>query len=295
MCLRRKSKFYKHQKYKKSKRCVVIFGVSRSKHQSKEIMKILLVFDSEFEIDKNKLESFLSQQTQHIKFDVSKENIGFDKDFISKPESFDHATDVVKSAENYNRVYIFTNKPYEDNYFFHGFGSFVIFSFYGWSHLTNLSKTNGILFFIVDSLALNIDPTDFRHNELTGCIYDFLLQKTGIDDGMRQARICPNCLDRLETNLTKDEEFSTLEGIKELMNALSNSSKWNKDIFEEVEIDVPHSSIKRSSKNDNEIHVAIASPGDAITERETLLNKLEIQFRRANHEDHCKHRLIVHG
>jgi hypothetical protein len=53
--------------------------------------------------------------------------------------------------------------------------------------LTNLSKNNGLLYFIVDYLALILDETNFRHYELTGCIYDFLANKTGIDDGMRQA------------------------------------------------------------------------------------------------------------
>jgi len=43
------------------------------------------------------------------------------------------------------------------------------------------------------------------------------------------------------------------------------------------------------------VQVVIASPGDTQTERSLLLEKLEIQFRKGNHEKHCNRRLIVHG
>ena len=257
-------------------------------------MKILLVFENGFDIDKVKLSTFLKQKSPNTDFSVRNENFEFDKDFIQKPNSFSYVKNSIFDDIQYDSVFIFTDKPYEDNYFFHGHENITIFSFYAWSDLTNLSKANGVVYFIVDVLALDLYPSDFRHQEVTGCIYDFLWDKTGVDDGMRQAIICPNCLKRLETNLITDEQFSTLDDLKELMNSLSNSSKWNNDILEDIKHDV-QASIQRKSKNKNEIHIAIASPGDTVSERETLLSKLEIQFRRSNHESHCKHRLIVHG
>lgn len=195
---------------------------------------------------------------------------------------------------NLIKFFVFTEKQYIDNYFFHEHKKLSIFSFWGWIYLTDLSKNNGLLYFIVDYLALYIDDTAFRHKITTGCIYDFLQNKTGIDDGMRQARICPTCLERISNNLSSPEQINILEDLKILMNFLSDSSKWNQDILDLV---IPqHQSIKkRKSKKSGEINVVIASPSDAWLERKNLLEKLEIQFRRGHHESYCCKRLIVHG
>lgn len=280
-------------------------------------MNILLIFDTEFDINKNKLLDFLKQKSKYLNFTVEEKDTKIKGKFISKPNSFE---DILKLAQSnielhtkkqsknsfdniskniinkseFNKVFVFTDKPYEDNYYFHTYNEVVICSFFAWDKLTSLDKTNGVLYFITDILALEIDPTGFRHKEVTGCIYDFLWDKRGIDDGMRQARICPNCLERLNTHLITDEQFLILEDLKVLMNALSNSSKWNKNILDFSQTEEP-TSIIRKPKKEGEINIAIASPGDTMEERELLLNSLEINFRRNNHEAHCKHRLIVHG
>lgn len=57
----------------------------------------------------------------------------------------------------------------------------------------------------------------------------------------------------------------------------------------------PTSYGKRISKNDKEIHVLIATPGDLAEERELLLNSLESKFRRAGYETRCGYRIIVRG
>ena len=57
----------------------------------------------------------------------------------------------------------------------------------------------------------------------------------------------------------------------------------------------PASIGKRNSKNDNEIHVLIATPGDLAEERELLLNSLESKFRRTGYEKRCGYRIIVRG
>jgi hypothetical protein len=111
---------------------------------------------------------------------------------------------------------------------------------------------------------------------------------------MRQARICPNCLDRISKNIRLPEQIEILDDLKKLMNALSNSSKWNQDIL--IESPKEFSIIqKRKSKEKDTINIIIASPGDTQAERNHVLEKLEIQFRRGNHEAHCSKRLIVHG
>ena len=45
--------------------------------------------------------------------------------------------------------------------------SYTHLSFWGWIYLTDLSKNNGLLYFIVDYLSLYIDDIDFRHKILS--------------------------------------------------------------------------------------------------------------------------------
>jgi hypothetical protein len=147
---------------------------------------------------------------------------------------------------------------------------------------------------MVDSISLDINPTDFRHQEITGCIYDFLADKRGVDDGMRQARFCSNCLQRLSESITSETDLNVFNDLKVLMNLLSESSRWNKDIFETVVISSGLIN-KRKAKADQGLKIVIASPGDTETERKLLLDSLERKFRIDNHETHCGFRIMVNG
>ena len=194
-------------------------------------MKILLIFDKDFNINEEKLLNFLKQKSKYLQFNLYEESIELHEKFI------DDIFEIISDIEEYDKFFIFTDKPYQDNYFFHTYNNIVICSFSNWNDYTNLNKTNGVLYFIIDSLALSINPNDFRHQETTGCIYDFLWDKTGIDDGMRQARICPSCLKRLNGNSDNNDEQSLILGdLQRLMNSLSNASKLDKDILEELHI-----------------------------------------------------------
>jgi len=258
-------------------------------------MKILLLIDDSFEIDKKKLKIFLSNNTKHLKFILFDKPFVIEDKFISKPKSFNKIHKKFNCEFNdYDRVFCFTDLQYNDNYFIHEHNNLSIFSFAYWSLLTNLPKSNGLIYFIIDYLALYIDTSEFRHANVTGCIYDFLAEKRGIDDGMRQARLCSNCLKRVSDLITDDETQGIFDDIKTLMDLLSISSKWNKDVFDNV-VTKSTTLNKRNSKSDKGINVIIASPGDTQQERKLLIDTLERRFRTDNHEKHCNFRILVNG
>jgi hypothetical protein len=257
-------------------------------------MNILLVFDKDFSVNTNGICHFLNKNSKFLKFSCG-ENLEINSSVLSTPNSFEFVgVKTQKERGKFDRIFVFTDKPYEDNYFFHEYNDISIYSFSYWSYLTDLSKNNGVLYFIIDYFALQINESGFRHQDLTGCIYDFLWEKKGVDEGMRQAKICPTCLNRVSNSLSSQDQLDLLDDLKVLMNLLSNSSKWNQDILDVVIKDIDKIK-KRKTKKDKEINVMIASPGDTFAERNFLLEKLEIQFRRGNHEGHCSKRLIVHG
>jgi len=258
-------------------------------------MKILLVFDDKFPVDSEALLRLLNERSKSIQFRLYKTKLELPAGLLTKPETFDFVQKQIKTGrKTHEHILVFTEKQYADRFFFHGDGIRTIFSLYTWNYLTDLPITNGVLYFIIDYLALQLDPSDYRHYDITGCIYDFLGDKTGVDDGMRQARFCSNCLKRLSEILTHESELNAFEDLKVLMNHLSNASRWNQDVLASPKKN-PTKIEKRKPKNQDGVHVVIASPGDTQSERQMLLDYLEVKFRRDGHEGHCGFRIIVNG
>lgn len=257
-------------------------------------MRVLLLFDKDFKINKTKVSHFLNGTANEIKFDIYEKDFLIEDSIISKPSTFNKIHSNVKEIKSYDRVFCFTHKQYSDNFYFHEHKHLTIFSLYGWSYLTNLPISNGVIYFIVDYISLDINPTDFRHHELTGCIYDFLWDKRGVDEGMRQAKFCLNCLDRISSNISDDAQIKIFEDLKALMNELSNASKWNTDILGKIEENTGTIK-KRKPKSSDGLNIVIASPGDTSVERKLLLDSLERKFRVDGHEKHCSKRIMVNG
>jgi hypothetical protein len=258
-------------------------------------MRILLSFDEKFPVNKEQLTKLVQKKTKYVKFELYNGiNILF-KGLITNPETFKNLLRKFEAIKNnYDHIFHFTLKQYDNNFFFQEYDSLVIMSFYGWEYLTDLPMSNGVLYFIINYLTLEINHTNFRHFKNTGCIFDFLKNKTGVDEGMRQARFCSKCLKRISDSLVSEEDRKLFDDLQVLMNLLSEASRWNKDI---LVAERPESNLltKRKPKIDNEIQVVIASPSDTAVERKILLDSLEVRFRRENHEKLCGFRIIVNG
>lgn len=109
----------------------------------------------------------------------------------------------------------------------------MILSFFAWEHLTKLPLNNGLVFFIADILALNIDHS-FRHDDdpKPECIYDFGWNKAGVDLSMRSALICPSCMERVKAKSLDDAKAGIFTDLQVILNDLGNASKWETDIVE---------------------------------------------------------------
>lgn len=258
---------------------------------------INIFFDSDFEIDKDKLQFFLNKFSKFLKFKISKRQLKNDFDFLNRNESHIVLYEQLKTPEKKSYLnFYFSTKQYNNNYFFIGYDNLVPVSFYGWEELTTLPYSNGVLYFMIELIALELGNISHRHyDENTGCIFDFKGDKRGVDDGMRQARFCQACLNGLVKECTSIEDISTMEDLKSLMNELSNASKWNRNILDNPIIERSSSYAKRKSKEKNVINIVIASPSDLVEERSFLLDKLERKFRIDKHEENCNKRLIVNA
>jgi len=198
-------------------------------------MNVLLYADEGFELDLRSLVNALNRRTSFVSFGVGTAKYNSGGEAIARPESYDALPqDLLDEAEDSLRTFLFTNTPYGNNYFFQSSGNIVIVSFYGWEYLTRLPLSNGAVYMIVDNLAQTLD-SNYRHHPATGCIYDFLADKTGVDISMRLAHMCPDCLSRLSTKKLSEEHQRIFKDIKTLLDDLSQASKWNDDILKILE------------------------------------------------------------
>ena len=257
-------------------------------------MKVLLVFDKRVLIDSDKFLSVLKKNVSHIEFELYKKDFEIKDSLIRVTTTFKNVNRSIGDiTKNFNKIFCFTLKQYEDNFFFYEIGDISIFSFSGWSNLTTLPFSNGALHFVNVYFAQYIDPK-FRHYNNTGCIYDFLQDKRGIDSAMRQSGFCSECLTRISKSLRREEKKKIFSDIQQLMNLLSVHSRWNKDVLETIKL-ISGIVLKRKAKSNEGLKVVIASPGDTGIERNILIESLERKFRINNHEKHCGFRIMVQG
>ena len=195
-------------------------------------MKILLIQDEEVNMDLEKSVTLLNGLCDTIKFESYNIPIRLDSQStsINLKKEIEILNQKTSGIERDYTLYL-TFRRYVDNYFAHSAKNTMIWSFWGWRYYTNLPLENGLFYIIADILALKLDRS-FRHNEITGCIYDFLWNKTAIDMGMKMAHICEECLIRVRDKRKDKKSLSILSDLIKILDLLSNSSRWGKSVFE---------------------------------------------------------------
>jgi hypothetical protein len=213
---------------------------------------VLLATDGTIPIQTKELAKALNRICKHIKFDSAKEPIGIKGAYVSSPESYKkiekRTTPLLKS---HSTILIATALPYDNNWFMESHGKVVILSFSGWDFLTNIPANNGMAGFVARIVANELDST-LQHDQNSGCAYDFLWDKTGIDNRLRSGATCRSCTKHI-TSLAKkfpDRQLSFFDctiaqGLEDLLSILdfvSSASKREQDVIQH------HSAKKRSRK-----------------------------------------------
>lgn len=196
-------------------------------------MRILLVLDEGLNIDLERSINILNTVCNTVSFDSCKDvvNTGSRSSYVDLEKEIDVLNRRLIDSKRDYTIYV-TLRRFEDNWFFHSTRNTMILSFFGWEHYTNLPLENGLFYFITDALALRI-VRGFRHEKTTGCIYDFLWDKTGVDIGMKMAYICDKCLRRVENRARSTPVFSNiLFDLMKILDILSSASKWGKSVLD---------------------------------------------------------------
>jgi len=198
---------------------------------------IRLFQDTTLNIDLESIANHLNSLCKHVTFSVGTSKFNITEKYISSPDVYNKLSPgLKKETQNDFLAFFVTRKQYNNNFFFESYGNLVVLSLFAWEHLTKLPEGNGLIYFIADFLALEIDNS-YRHhrNDETPkpeCIYDFGWNKVNVDIGMRSSLICPSCIERINRLKLTKRKAEIFEDLKRILNDLGNASKWDTDLIE---------------------------------------------------------------
>ncbi|HEV7893936.1 MAG TPA: toll/interleukin-1 receptor domain-containing protein [Pyrinomonadaceae bacterium] len=135
-------------------------------------------------------------------------------------------------AERADLSLCFTCVPYDNNHFYEkDVKSPVVVSLYAWDQLTKLPVENLIVYFVASVLRFRL-PLPPHHRVVTGCINDYLWNKTGIDLGMRSGFICPACKGHLGAQESGPGAAELLGAVERILRDLAAASSNNESILD---------------------------------------------------------------
>jgi nucleotide-binding universal stress UspA family protein len=134
-------------------------------------------------------------------------------------------------AATADEAILFTKIPYDNNYFMQGSSNLVIVSFYEWDRLTSLPLENGVAYFLASILRFSL-PLPSAHDDVSGCINDFLWDKKGIDLGMRSGHICAPCKKHLTKRKLKPDQPELLRAIEKLLHDMAAASRNDENVVD---------------------------------------------------------------
>ena len=195
------------------------------------MLNVTLFAESNLPIDLQSVVSHLNRLCKHTNFRKGRSEFQPAGPMIVHPGAYKDLDKAIR-GETKDDLFalLLTGKPYDNNYFFEDRDNLIIVSFSGWDYLTSLPMNNGLVYFVADILSRKVDTSYYRHRQNTGCIYDFLWDKTGVDLGMRTSAICPKCLTRIGAQKLSQEQLGMFTDVRNVLNDLGSASKWGQDI-----------------------------------------------------------------
>ena len=199
-----------------------------------ESMKIGIQRDATIKLDVQKCVELLSSLCRSFQFSELPSRDDKELGFLVYEKE---AERLLKLGKHYNLdVVIFvTNREYKNNYFSYASDHDLVLSLARWQHYTTLPLENGLLFFIAKFIVYSIYKYR-KHDDSTGCLNDFLWQKSGVDKCMRLGLICPVCRELLEQSISKSPGKAKIyNDLVRLLDVISNTSRWGKSVFYALE------------------------------------------------------------
>lgn len=192
-------------------------------------MQIRLFKDDTIDLRLDEIVANLNRLAPGFKFTLGQAPFSVHGRFVIAPSTYGKLNKRIdEETRDDDEVYLFTEKPYDNNFFWESDDKKVIVSLAGWDYLTSLSRNNGAVYFICALLIRDLDVGG-SHDTNTGCINDFWWDKTGVDAGMRCAFVCEKCLRKFDKKASAKQK-ELLGHIRVVLDELSAASRANLDV-----------------------------------------------------------------
>ena len=231
---------------------------------------IVRVFkEDDVEINLESVIDIFNRIAKSLEFIMGKNTYKIDTETINESESLEELKNMhINEIKNDLIVLFITNKPYEDNYFFHSIknssGKIYLLSLAYWDIYTTYSKNTGVFYYIIDLLSLYISKSTRHYDDgIKNCIYNFRNNKTEIHDGIHSALICDDCQDRI-LSIQNPSKNKILNDIIDLLEVVKRSNihddivvYWNSKLKEKVKIFFSYAHEDRAYLNEFKDYIKI--------------------------------------
>jgi len=194
-------------------------------------LKIRIFKENNVEINLDIIIKHLNKISKNINFILGEHEFFINTDKITSKSVKEVKQQHENEIKNDMITLFITNKPYEDNYFFHSeqntIGKVYLLSLAHWNSYTSYSKDTGVYYYIIDLLSLYIDNTVRHRNDgIKDCVYGFRGDKTDIHSAIDSALICEACQERI-LQIDDHEKNDILNDVINLLEELKKANLYN--------------------------------------------------------------------
>lgn len=199
-------------------------------------MEIVLFADQSLNVNLERLAEVLTSKKSNVSARVSTNTFTPSQNIINYRNEYDQLA-IMAHTERRSTLSVFiTENQHDNNYFYIGEDNLYLLSINGWERLTSLPKSNGILYLICHIALKHYLEVGLNHDKKTGCLNDFMWDKTTVDVGMRAAFLCEKCKQSTDKSVLISEEFKHFYHILDL---ISTQSRKGHDILEIENLEKP--------------------------------------------------------
>ena len=135
----------------------------------------------------------------------------------------------------YDMCFYLTNREFADNYFVHVHSGIVVLSLAHWAFYSPAPPENGFLHYIARYVALGLTP-GLKHDDVTGCVYDFHYYKPGIDLCLKEGRVCSACKKEVRKAIRGSKAKEAIyRDIVAILHAVANTTRSGRSVYSVIE------------------------------------------------------------
>jgi TIR domain len=146
-------------------------------------------------------------------------------------EEYEALVELAAREKDTNVSIFLTSLPFENNFFYTGLNNVFLVSLSGWHSLTDLPMANGIAYLVTSILLKYVLSVGENHDVSTGCINDFMWDKSIVDAGMRAAFVCERCRSATDARVLTSKVFRHLVSVLDI---ISVQSRRGQDMLEGI-------------------------------------------------------------